>query len=751
MKKILMLMPFLAVSFADAAPNAVMLIADRPVSVSYELDDLHAPSRTGTVELSDYDQGRDFYKGVHYYNNGWATFTALPLAGYDFLGWYTFPKNAGFDDTTVANCSVSLATTAAIASSSYEGKAKTSSDYGDYVLCPKYEEKTFDITFNGDGATSGTMAAVTGKNYDSEFNLPSNGFARTGYAFGGWSNRVGKVFSDGARVKGSDFWNGEKWGFDSELFAKWTNRVYTITFDAGDGQCDVPSKPAVYGDYIGELPTATQYHKKHTGWFSEPSGGRQITRLDRYEWPMDITLFAQYADVEKFDIGADVLPDQDCGSVTGTGSFAAGDQVSLEAIPSEGYGFRDWNDGNSSPKTNFTATGGLKLTAVFTANVYTVTFVSTEGSPREQTKSVTFNETYGEFPTVTAEEDRELEGWYTEAGGRGTRVTPASVVRTAADHDLHANWIDVPIYWIAYDGNGATGGTMPSQKIYCGMPTNLLGNAFVKTGFVFLGWATNKTEAAESKVTFADGAPIGSDLTAAGGSVTLYAVWRELTPAEAMHCTNLVWTSAQDVGTNPWTVQVGPAVGYGPSGSCVRQTGLAVYANQQRLTAEVGTSGTLSFKWRGNRLKILVSKASETSLPAPPNWFTVQGDGQNWGAFTTNIVFETETNVVRILNYGTDGQDAEIDQMNWTPCGPQPGPEDGVTISSAAVSDGKFILSFTSDARFDYNLLTNANLLIDSWGVMTNEVGTGGTIIFAPKIIEGQQQLFYKVETIQRK
>ena len=86
--------------------------------------------------------------------------------------------------------------------------------------------------------------------------------------------------------------------------------------------------------------------------------------------------------------------------------------------------------------------------------------------------------------------------------------------------------------------------------------------------------------------------------------------------------------------------------------------------------------------------------------------------------------------------------------------GEHPVPVDGkdnVTISSAAVADGKFSLSFESNEDFDYNLLTNANLLIDSWGVMATEKGTGGDITFEPQIIEGQPQLFYKVETIQKK
>ena len=92
--------------------------------------------------------------------------------------------------------------------------------------------------------------------------------------------------------------------------------------------------------------------------------------------------------------------------------------------------------------------------------------------------------------------------------------------------------------------------------------------------------------------------------------------------------------------------------------------------------------------------------------------------------------------------------------MTWTPYGPKP--EDGVDnvdISSAGISaDGKFTLSFKSDEKFDYNLLTNADLLGGSWGVMgEKKIGNGNILTFEPEIIEGQPQLFYKVETIQKK
>lgn len=107
------------------------------------------------------------------------------------------------------------------------------------------------------------------------------------------------------------------------------------------------------------------------------------------------------------------------------------------------------------------------------------------------------------------------------------------------------------------------------------------------------------------------------------------------------------------------------------------------------------------------------------------------------------------------LSQKEDGYSFDIDQMTWTPKALHPVPDpkkDFVTISSAAVSDGKFTLSFEFNEDFDYLLKTNANLLIDSWGVMEIEgTKTDNILTFEPQIIEGQSQLFYKVETIQKK
>ena len=127
---------------------------------------------------------------------------------------------------------------------------------------------------------------------------------------------------------------------------------------------------------------------------------------------------------------------------------------------------------------------------------------------------------------------------------------------------------------------------------------------------------------------------------------------------------------------------------------------------------------------------------------------SLKGDDGKWNSFVKTDV--PAGSFIHIYVRSLEG-DCTIDRMTWTPGGREPTDADKVTISSAAVVGGKFSLSFESKAEFDYNLLTNANLLINSWGVMTNEVGTGETITFEPQIIEGQPQMFYRVDTIRKK
>ena len=845
MKRHISIFPFLLSAFAacslaqDAFSTSFAIIANEQMSIPYDAGVRGQGSYTLSGEVSAPEK--------YYY--WWGSLledlvlTAESRPGRSF-GWYTLEQNDTTDygvNTSVSKCTVSLTTELSITEKQIK-TANTSERFG-YVICPKYAYIPLTITFDGNGATSGSTESVTNKNYDSEFCLPTNGYVRTGYEFGGWStNKGGKVvFEDGASVRGSDFWNEGKRDFDSKLFAVWTqssfavtvdskghgsvsknpdrasydrdttvtlsaapdegyafaawsdgspesshmitvvsnasysatftNCVYTMTFDLNDkgegATCDVSWKRVAYQDPIGKLPEPTWAYHSFIGWFTAREGGDQITEItkegnQRYVWVGDITLYAQWNDATAFDVTAACEPKQ-AGSVSveGTkigGRFVDGTEIVLTATPSNGYSFAYWQKGpfvlTDNPLTT-NVTGQAEYVAVFTGNVYEVYFDANGGQFEDGSEDAVvpyvYGQAFGMFP-VCAREEYDLEGWFTGKKA-GKRIDAADIFELSDPEvdvlELWAHWTLKPTYAIAFDGNGATGGTMPNQKAYCGVPTNLRANAFVRGGSVFLGWSTNEAPAA---VDFTDGAAV-TDLAAEGQTCTVYAVWRPLTLSEAMHCTNLHWesvTNAWHSSKIEWTGVYEEGEGFEGSGSCVRQLALSEAGIPQMLTTKLAESGTLSFRWKGKSMAFNISDERDDTKSTIHRLDSGVGE---WNCFSTNLVVTTETETwVHIWNYTRDSA-VDIDQMTWVPKGTHPEPTDAdkVTISSAAILDGKFSLSFMSDARFDYNLLTNDNLLINSWGVMTNEVGTGGPITFEPEIIEGQPRLFYRVETIQKK
>lgn len=85
---------------------------------------------------------------------------------------------------------------------------------GVYALKPN----TYTVSFNGNGATSGSMGNLS-MTYDTPKNLPANGFKRNGYKFAGWSTSPnGSVaYTDKQSVKNLTAQNGGT----VTLYAKW--------------------------------------------------------------------------------------------------------------------------------------------------------------------------------------------------------------------------------------------------------------------------------------------------------------------------------------------------------------------------------------------------------------------------------------------------------------------------------------------------------------------------------------------------
>lgn len=77
-------------------------------------------------------------------------------------------------------------------------------------------------------------------------------------------------------------------------------------------------------------------------------------------------------------------------------------------------------------------------------------------------------------------------------------------------------------YAVAYDGNGATSGSMVNSSHTYGVEKTLTSNEFTRIGYTFAGW---NTAADGSGTSYSDGASVTNLTATDGATVTLYAQW----------------------------------------------------------------------------------------------------------------------------------------------------------------------------------------------------------------------------------
>jgi uncharacterized repeat protein (TIGR02543 family) len=185
-----------------------------------------------------------------------------------------------------------------------------------------------------------------------------------------------------------------------------------------------------------------------------------------------------------------------------------------------GYRFNGWNtapDGSGTAYSNnqlYDFLADLTLYAQWTARNYIVTFDSNGGTtPDPASISVTYEAAYGTLAT-TSRTGYTFDGWFTLASG-GTQVTAATIVTTASNHTLFAQWT-ADTYTVTFDKNGGTVDADPTTR------TGILYNGTVTLptppqwpGHTFSGW---NTQANGSGTAFTASTPVIA-------SLTVYAQW----------------------------------------------------------------------------------------------------------------------------------------------------------------------------------------------------------------------------------
>ena len=185
-----------------------------------------------------------------------------------------------------------------------------------------------------------------------------------------------------------------------------------------------------------------------------------------------------------------------CGSIAGTRTYtttsAYGTLPTVTLIP--GYTWVGWFDGNTKVGPTDTPSGEIvTLEGRCTPQAYSVSFNANGGTVTPTSKTVTYDQKYGDLPTPTYTK-HTFKGWYTSASG-GTKVTENTIVKTASNHTIYAHWEADPDK-ITLDANGGTigGKTTKDINVYDGKQIGSLDRPY-RSGYEFIGWFGSKSDA----------------------------------------------------------------------------------------------------------------------------------------------------------------------------------------------------------------------------------------------------------------
>ncbi len=327
--------------------------------------------------------------------------------------------------------------------------------------------------------------------------------------------------------------------------------TYTVSYSAnGATGGSIPTDPNSYtqGQVVtvlgnnGNLVNTTTPGCAFAGWNTAADGsgttytGRQVFTMGA----ANVTLYAKWTYDPTYTVTYNANGATGGAVPVDSNNYQNGQTVTVLGntgnIMKTNYTFAGWNtqaDGSGAAYTqNQTFTMGaanVTLYAKWTANpTYTVIYnsngatggiVPVDSTNYEQGQPVTVIGNNGNL----ARYGYTFVGWNTAADGSGAAYTGGhQFTMGAANVTLYASWTALPTYTVTYNGNGATGGSVPvdPNNYLNGQSVTVSGNTglLVNTGYVFSGWNT----AADGSGTAYTG---GQQFTMGPANVTLYAQW----------------------------------------------------------------------------------------------------------------------------------------------------------------------------------------------------------------------------------
>ena len=144
------------------------------------------------------------------------------------------------------------------------------------------------------------------------------------------------------------------------------------------------------------------------------------------------------------------------------------------------------------------------------------------------TEAPTDSTTYSAVPTDNSTPIQTKDTSDTNSANDTYTLSFGAKVDTMTASGAYSNTLTIAVVaepafvTIAFNGNGADGGSMASLQMLPGAQQTLPSNTFTRSGYVFNGWSTSSNGSGTS---YTDGASYTAPAESAGQTITLYAQW----------------------------------------------------------------------------------------------------------------------------------------------------------------------------------------------------------------------------------
>ena len=415
-----------------------------------------------SASASPQEGGRVTGGGATYYYGDTAALHAYPSAGYVFAGWY--------DGDTLIDSSADLNYTVT----------------KEVNLIAKFEKGTYTVRVTADPPEGGTVTGGGTYAYDAAAELTA--VPNEGYTFDGWycdGNLVAAATENPLSIQLDETYNY------MELTAVFVKKSYTIVAAASpaEGGTVTGGGTYAYGE-VAELTAVPNEGYRFDGWYSEGNLVAAATENPLRTWLDETYNYMELTAVfvkKGYTIAAAASPAEG-GTVTGGGSYNEGDEVTLTAVPNQGYYFSCWMEGgmrlSDSASYSFTATRSCSLTAVFYKNYYALSV--TESPFEGGTASGGGSYLYGDSATLTAVPNAgySFDGWYDGDTKISGELTFSYTV--TGKTDLTAKFVQKK-YTIVVAASPAKGGTVSGGGVFTYDEETVL-TAVPNAGYAFAGW-----------------------------------------------------------------------------------------------------------------------------------------------------------------------------------------------------------------------------------------------------------------------